>query len=395
VVDIDDSRLNVRRGPSTDYVVVDKILPGDVLVVTGRTEDGSWVRIESPELPRGFGWVASPYVELSEPVAKLPVVGPGEDTAEAFVSPSSDADSPSVQTNELTGRLVFQSAPGGTIFVHDLESGVTEEVSSGFDPAISPDGTMVVFTRGEGENGLYTVGIDGNNERRIFSGSELLRAPSWSPDGQWIVFSRASGEYECRDVGFGICLPDNPFLEEFPLSRMPELSLSRVNVDGNDFADLPARTSGQAPNWHEGGIVYQSNSGLEITSSEPDGATRTLISAPYYQDPSWQPGGDRIVFQSREGSHWEILALNSDGSGLTALTRPATTLVDELPSNVAPSWSPDGRQIVYLSNRDDDNDSGTWRIWVMNADGSGARPISLDVPIDYTFASEQVVSWGP
>ena len=90
-----------------------------------------------------------------------------------------------------------------------------------------------------------------------------------------------------------------------------------------------------------------------------------------------------------------VFSVNSDGSGLTALTRPATTLVDELPSNVAPSWSPDGRQIVYLSNRDDDNDSGSWRIWVMDADGGRQRPLSLEVSLDYTFGNEQVVSWGP
>jgi Tol biopolymer transport system component len=72
-----------------------------------------------------------------------------------------------------------------------------------------------------------------------------------------------------------------------------------------------------------------------------------------------------------------------------------TTLVDELPSNVAPAWSPDGRWIVYLSSRDDQNDTGPWRIWVMQEDGSEQQPLSIDVPMDYSFGSEQVVSWGP
>ena len=255
--------------------------------------------------------------------------------------------------------------------------------------------TTIAFTRSGGDNGLFLIGVDGSNERKIYGGSELLRAPSWSPDGQYIVFTRASGEFECRDVGFGICLPDNPFLEEFPLSTRPELGLSRVNINGEEFADLPALTSGQSPDWHESGIVYQSKSGLEVTSDEPGASTRMLVSAPFYQDPAWQPGGDRIVFQSREGSHWEIFAVNSDGSGLVALTRPLTTLVDELPSNVAPAWSADGQQIVYLSNRDENNDAGAWRVWVMDADGGGQRPLDIDVPVDYAFANEQVVSWGP
>jgi hypothetical protein len=47
-----------------------------------------------------------------------------------------------------------------------------------------------------------------------------------------------------------------------------------------------------------------------------------------------------------------------------------------------------------LSNRDDENDAGPWRLWVMAADGSNQRPLPVDVPLEYTFSNEQVVSWG-
>ncbi len=245
-----------------------------------------------------------------------------------------------------------------------------------------------------GDHGLFLIGIDGGNVRRIYSGGERLRAPTWSPDGAYVLFNRLSGEFECRDVGFGICLPDNPFLSSFDLTTQPEYGLSRVNADGGEFRDLPTLTSAKAPSWSEGGITYQSNTGLEVTNDDPDGTTRLLLSAPYYQDPDWQPGKDRIVFQSREGSHWEIFSVVQDGSGLYALTKPVTTLVDELPSNVSPAWSPDGQHIVYLSNRDEGNSAGEWRLWVMNADGSGQRPLGIDLPLDYTFAAEQVVDWG-
>ncbi len=171
--------------------------------------------------------------------------------------------------------------------------------------------------------------------------------------------------------------------------------MSRVDINGQNFRDLPALTSAVAPSWSADGIVYQSVSGLEITDDSPDvNITRRLVNEPYYQDPAWQPGGDRIVFQSREGSHWEIFTVNADGSGLAALTRPATTLVDKMPSNVAPAWSPDGKWVVYLSDRDDSNAAGPWRVWVMAADGSGQRPLSVDVPLSYDFAAEQALSWG-
>lgn len=400
-VAITDSRLNVRAGPGTAYQIVTKALPGERFSATGRNADSSWIRIASEPLGVGEGWVASEYVSLSAPSATLPVVDAGA-VIPAGLSPA-PASRPAlpaapvarpVSSTGLTGNLVVQTNLGGEIYVVDLATGQSRYLVSGIDPAISPDGTTVAFTRDGGDHGLYLIDIDGTDERRIFSGGEKLRAATWSPDGRYVLFNRLAGEYECRDVGFGICLPDNPFLSDFDLTTRPEYGLSRVNAEGGDFRDLATLTSAKAPSWSEGGIVYQSNTGLEITKDEPVATTSLLLNAPYYQDPDWQPGSDRIIFQSREGSHWEIFSVAQDGSGLFALTKPVTTLVDELPSNVSPAWSPDGQQIVYLSNRDERNDAGEWRLWVMNADGSEQRPLDIDLSLEYNYAAEQVVDWG-
>ncbi|MDI9547230.1 MAG: SH3 domain-containing protein [Chloroflexota bacterium] len=409
-VAITDSRLNVRSGPGTGYRIVAKAMPGETFAAAGRNADSSWIEIIGGDVGPDGGWVAAEFMQLSAPVERLPVTSLEMDAddeesaqeSETMTAPLAAPPLPTVRTASapassggLAGNLVIQSSPGGEIYVADPASGVVRLLTSGFDPSVSPDGRTVAFTRANGDHGLYLIDIDGSNERRIYLSGERLRSPAWSPDGSYVVFSRRSGEYECRDVGFGICLPDNPFLDSFPMATMPEFGLSRVNVNGEEFRDLPALTSAVAPSWSDGGgIVYQSVSGLEITYDEPGARTQMLINAPYYQDPSWQPGGDRIVFHSREGNHWEIFTVNADGTGLSALTRPVTTLVDELPSNVAPAWSPDGQWIVYLSNRDDNNSAGDWRVWVMRADGSDQRPLGLGMPLAYDFAAEQVVDWG-
>jgi Tol biopolymer transport system component len=62
----------------------------------------------------------------------------------------------------------------------------------------------------------------------------------------------------------------------------------------------------------------------------------------------------------------------------------ARRLTDEFFDARQPTWSPDGRQIAFQSNRD-----GHWRIWVMNADGSAARPLSSGVH------EEREPSWAP
>jgi Tol biopolymer transport system component len=61
---------------------------------------------------------------------------------------------------------------------------------------------------------------------------------------------------------------------------------------------------------------------------------------------------------------------------------------------VAPAWSPDGQHIVYISNRNSIESAGAWHFWVMDADGSNQRRLPVDLPLDYTFSAEQMISWG-
>jgi hypothetical protein len=436
------SRLNIRSGPGTQFPVIGKALPREVFIARGRNGDNTWVQLAVPDLTGGFGWVSSTLVTLSEPIANLPIVLETNDEAApqssaiaeqlttapiassaavngtATVTPAvnnaTGAASVSAQPAGLPGKLVIQTQWGGTFYLYDLASGTLAPVSSGLDPALSPDGTQIAFTRiGGNAGGLYLVNRDGSNERQIYKASEQIMAPKWSPDGQWLVFSRSNGSYTCNDIAFVGCLSDGelfpvppgglpPALEEardevldgFERISRPNWQISRVNLDGKEYRDLAALDSARAPDWTEAGIAYQSTGGIQITEDTPDGETRKVYHDGWDWDPDWQPGGGRIVFQSKEGPHWEIFAVNPDGTGLAALTRPVTTLVDELPSNVSPVWSPDGQYVAYLSNRMDNNEAGPWRVWVMNADGSNQRPLPINLDINYGFAGEQMISWS-
>jgi tol-pal system beta propeller repeat protein TolB len=77
--------------------------------------------------------------------------------------------------------------------------------------------------------------------------------------------------------------------------------------------------------------------------------------------PAFSPDGRRIAFISdRDGLH-QVYVMNADGSAQTRVTR------DEA-RDFNPQWSPDGRRIVYYAEKGDRRD----QVWVMNADGSNA-----------------------
>lgn len=425
------SRLNVRSGPGTSFPIITKALPRELFIARGRNEDSSWVQLAVPDVAGEFGWVAATFVVLSDPIASLPVSQEINETAAPAISSPQPAPSatsvaaPATTTTVttapaaaqrtgptgLSGKLIIQSSWGGAFYLYNLGTGELRPLTSGLDPAISPDGSQVAFTRVGNDNGVYLINIDGSNERKIFGERDGLMSPTWSPDGKWLAFSRNDGFYKCRNLGFGLCLTNAEIVRQFNLPNVPGLDvdkmfsdydkedrpewmISRIAVTGEEYRDLAVLNSARSPDWNEAGIVYQSSAGIQVTKDEGDATTTKVFFDGYDWDPDWQPGGGRIVFQSKEGPHWEIFVVNPDGSGIAALTRPVTTLVDQLPSNVAPTWSPDGKYIAYLSNRGDDNNAGAWRVWVMNADGSNQRPLPVALEINYSYNSEQMISWG-
>jgi dipeptidyl aminopeptidase/acylaminoacyl peptidase len=77
----------------------------------------------------------------------------------------------------------------------------------------------------------------------------------------------------------------------------------------------------------------------------------------------------RIAFSGFDGTAWQIYSVEPDGSGLTQLTT-----MSDLEVATEPAWSPDGRQIAFVVVAD--RGSGRSDIWLMEADGGNAHPIT-------------------
>jgi TolB protein len=91
----------------------------------------------------------------------------------------------------------------------------------------------------------------------------------------------------------------------------------------------------------------------------------------------YSPDGKLIAFTATEGGNSDVWLMNADGTGARKLTHDAAL-------DVSPSWSPDGKRIAFVSDR-----AGTPQIYLMNADGSGVRRLTFQGNYNQTPA------WSP
>jgi eukaryotic-like serine/threonine-protein kinase len=82
--------------------------------------------------------------------------------------------------------------------------------------------------------------------------------------------------------------------------------------------------------------------------------------------PQYSPDGRRLVFFSNRGGSVQIWTSEADGSGAAQLTN-----VDPFATTGSPRWSPDGRHIVFDSNAE-----GTYHLSVVSADGGQPRALT-------------------
>lgn len=365
--------LNVRAGPGVSYERVGLLSRGASVTIL-ESRDG-WYRIS---YGAGEGWVSGAYVQRGQPAAA---------TTQTTTGPATD-------------RLVFQQASGGPIYTVNLDGSDLRQVGAGIDPSWSPDGTQIVYVSWNEPRGIYTMNADGSNKRRIFDAPEP-RSPRWSPDGKTIVFANRLEALPERESCVVFRIP-GVFSRRFCFDVPPDETsfLGIVDVASGQFNDLPSWPHSKTPSWYPDSehIVYGSEKGLHridrsgtlsFDPNLPEINAVTLDTSD--SDPEISPDGRYLVTTYHQHDHWEIHRVDLQTGERLRLTH-SPLLANPPANNVSPTWSPNGSQILFLSDR-----GGSWGFYLMNADGSNQRQIlqevTAKVPLTYDFAAEQVVDW--
>ncbi len=288
---------------------------------------------------------------------------PGESHQKELGEPTYAPDGKSIYyTRNVTpgAQFIYAQDSNSDLFNierYDLETGEVDTAVSGFGgsvrPAPSPDGRSIAFVRRDATRSkLYIKDIASGIERKIYDELDqdvqetwgvygLYPNMAWTPDSNSIVFwaggklrSVSSNGGEASVIPFRIQDTRGVSAAPHPV----------IEVSPESFATRMSRFAAISPNGKQ--VVFESMGKLYIQSTS-GGRAKRLTSAKTEREvfPSWSRDGKRIVYVAWQDQELgQIKTVSSSG-------RSAKTVTKEPGHFARPQFSPDGKTIVFEKNQ--------------------------------------------
>jgi TolB protein len=247
-------------------------------------------------------------------------------------------------------QLVLSMA--GSLWRQKTDTDVAVQLTDGpgydYQPDCSPDGRSVIYASSSGSAiELWLLDLPSGRRTQLTHGGAVNVEPRWSPDGKRVVF--VSTSYHRHFHVFIADFHDGVLGEPVQLVAENKSPLPRYYYSPFDHEINPTWTrDGQAVLFVSNRGRIHGTGGFWRTPLQPGAGAAELR----YEETNWQarpeysPDGQRILYSSYLGRNWLQLWLMPANGG-----EPFPLTYGEW-DETQPRWSPDGREIAYISNRD-------------------------------------------
>jgi eukaryotic-like serine/threonine-protein kinase len=264
----------------------------------------------------------------------------------------------------------------GTIWEISALGGPPRRVASAMGGGdISHDGQRIAMLQSSGESvELVVIARNGSRRERVttLSPAHIYTSPRWSPDDRSIAIQRlyVTGGF---DVGLEI-----------------------VQVGGGDRREVTRSQWLRGFSWlpDGSGLVYSSSRGstilyppvfnVRVVGRDGRGDRQVTFGDLSYVDPDVHQSGKLLASRIRSQSDvWRFPI----GGSATENTRDAVRITRQSGQAQTPSISPDGTEVVYLSDN-----GGHGNLWIARTDGSSVRQVTYERDPDVVIG---VPMWSP
>ncbi len=294
-------------------------------------------------------------------------------------------------------QIIFLAASASLLPAQDLESkwlSNTRQLTSGGENAEaywSPDGTRLIFqsTRGQLKcDQIFVMNADGSNQHMVSTGKGRTTCGYFLPDGKHIL-------YASTHLAGDSCPPPADRSKGYLWAVYPSYDIFEANEDGTALKRLTEASGYDAEatiNWKTKKIIYTSLSSgdLDLWSMNLDGSHKKQITTSFGYDggPVFSRQGDKIAWRANHPRTPDTKKVYSDllRDNLTSPMKMELFVADAGGKNArqitnfncasfAPTFTPDGKQILFSSNRHD-CDGRKFELYLINLDGTGLRQVT-------------------